>query len=106
MTIHLRSGNMAETCHVDEKVDYHVSAKLKRNGYKQIHVSVGFTKYGNMQFRPVVWYCFVSYCKYVLYYISILYLDRRTLAATHAIYPRRLYTPSPREPQNADALAG
>ena len=53
MTIHLRSGNMAETCHVDEKVDYHVSAKRKRNGYKQIHVSVGFTKYGNMQFRPV-----------------------------------------------------
>ena len=53
MTIHLRSGNMAETCHVDEKVDYHVSAKRKRNGYKQIHVSVGFTKYRNMQFRPV-----------------------------------------------------
>ena len=56
MTIHLRSGNMAETCHVDEKVDYHVSAKRKRNGYKQIHVSVGFTKYGNMQFRPVMLY--------------------------------------------------
>ena len=54
MTIHLRSGNMAETCHVDEKVDYHVSAKRKRNGYKKIHVSVGFTKYGNMQFRPVL----------------------------------------------------
>ena len=54
MTIHLRSGNMAETCHVDEKVDYHVSAKRKRNGYKQIHVSVGFTKCGNMQLRPVI----------------------------------------------------
>ena len=54
MTIHLRSGNMAETCHVDEKADYHVSAKRKRNGYKQIHVSVGFTKYGNIQFRPVL----------------------------------------------------
>ena len=43
-----------ETCHVDEKVDYHVSVKRKRNGYKQIHVSVGFMKYGNMQFRRVI----------------------------------------------------
>ena len=35
-------------------MDYHVSAKRKRDGYKQIHVSVGFTKYGNMLFRPVL----------------------------------------------------
>ena len=44
---------MAETCHFHGKVDHHVSATRKRDGYKQLHDSVGFTKCGNMPFRPV-----------------------------------------------------
>ena len=35
---------MTETCRVHGKVDNHVSAGLKRDGYKQRYVSVEFTK--------------------------------------------------------------
>ena len=34
------------------KLDHHVSKGRKRDGFKQLHVSVKFTKYGNT-FRPV-----------------------------------------------------
>ena len=35
------------------KLDHHVSAGRKRDGYKQLPVSVEFPKYGNTLFRPV-----------------------------------------------------
>ena len=36
------------------KLDHHVSAGRKRDGYKHLPVSVEFPKYGNTLFRPVV----------------------------------------------------
>ena len=36
------------------KLDHHISAGRKRDGYKQLNVSVEFTKYGNTLFRPVL----------------------------------------------------
>ena len=33
---------------------HHISAGRKRDGYKQLYVSVEFTKYGNTLFRPVI----------------------------------------------------
>ena len=44
----------AETRPVHGKLDHHVSAGRKRDGFKQLHVSVEFTKYGNTLFRPVL----------------------------------------------------
>ena len=38
---------------VDRSLDHHVSAGRKRDRYKQLPVSVKFTKYGNTLFRPV-----------------------------------------------------
>ena len=53
MIVRFRRGNMAETRPVLGKLDHHVSAGRKRDGYKQLPVSVEFTKYGNTLFRPV-----------------------------------------------------
>ena len=53
MIVRFRCGNMTQKCRVHGKVDNHVSAGLKRDGYKQRYVSVEFTKYGNKSFRPV-----------------------------------------------------
>ena len=44
---------MTETRPLHGKLDHHVSAARKRDGYKQLPVSVEFTKYGNTLFRPV-----------------------------------------------------
>ena len=46
-------GTMAETRPDNGKLDHHVSAGRKRDGYKQLPVSVEFPKYGNTLFRPV-----------------------------------------------------
>ena len=53
MIVRFRRGNMTETRPVHGKLDHHVSAARKRDGYKQLPVSVVFTKYGNALFRPV-----------------------------------------------------
>ena len=53
MIVRFRRGNMTETRPVHGKLDHHVSAGRKRDGYKQLPVSVEFTKYGNSLFRPV-----------------------------------------------------
>ena len=53
MIVRFRLGNITETCPVHGKLDHHVSARRKRDGFKQLHVSVEFTKYGNTLFRPV-----------------------------------------------------
>ena len=45
---------MTETRPVHGKLDYHVSAGRKRDGYQQLPVSVELTKYGNTFFRPVI----------------------------------------------------
>ena len=58
MIVRFRRGNMAETRPVHGKLDHHVSAGRKRDGYKQLPVSVEFTKYGNTLFRPVACRCF------------------------------------------------
>ena len=55
MIVRFRRGNMTETRPVHGKVDHHVSAARKRDGYKQRPVSVEFTKYGNTLFRPVLY---------------------------------------------------
>ena len=52
MIVRFRLGNITETRPVHGKLDHHVSAGWKRDGFKQLHVSVKFTKYGNT-FRPV-----------------------------------------------------
>ena len=54
MIVRFRRGNMTETRPVHGKLDHHVSAARKRDGYKQLPVSVEFTKYGNKLFRPVM----------------------------------------------------
>ena len=53
MIVRFRRGNMTETRLVHGKLDHHVSAGRKPDGYKQLPVSVEFTKYGNTLFRPV-----------------------------------------------------
>ena len=53
MIVRFCRGNMTETRPVHGKLDHHVSAGRKRDGYKQLPVSVEFTKYGNTLFRPV-----------------------------------------------------
>ena len=53
MIVRFRLGNVTETRPVHGKLDHHVSAGRKRDGFKQLHVSVEFTKYGNTLFRPV-----------------------------------------------------
>ena len=53
MIVRFRRGNMTETRPVHGKLDHRVSAARKRDGYKQLPVSVEFTKYGNTLFRPV-----------------------------------------------------
>ena len=53
MIVRFRRGNITETRPVHGKLDHHVSAARKRDGYKQLPVSVEFTKYGNTLFRPV-----------------------------------------------------
>ena len=58
MIVRFRRGNMTETRPVHGKLDHHVSAGRKRDGYKQLPVSVEFTKYGNTLFRPVIYFCF------------------------------------------------
>ena len=52
MIVRFGRGNMTETRPVHGKLDHHVSAGRKRDGYKQLPVSVEFTKYGNTLFRP------------------------------------------------------
>ena len=54
MIVRFRLGNITETRPVHGKLDHHVSAGRKRDGFKQLHVSVVFTKYGNTLFRPVI----------------------------------------------------
>ena len=54
MIVRFRRGNMTETRPVHGKLDHHVSAGRKRDGYKQLPVSVEFPKYGNTLFRPVM----------------------------------------------------
>ena len=66
MIVRFRRGNMTETRPVHGKLDHHVSAARKRDGYKQIPVSVEFTKYGNTLFRPVLSITF--FYKLVIYY--------------------------------------
>ena len=56
MLVRFRLGNVTETRPVHGKLDHHVSAGRKRDGFKQRHVSVEFTKYGNTLFRPVLIY--------------------------------------------------
>ena len=53
MIVRFRLGNITETLPVHGKLDHHVSAWRKRDGFKQVHVLVEFTKYGNTLFRPV-----------------------------------------------------
>ena len=53
MIVRFRRGNMVETRPFHGKLDHHVSAGRKRDGYKQLPVSVEFPKYGNTLFRPV-----------------------------------------------------
>ena len=53
MIVRFRLGNVTETLPLHGKLDHHVSAGRKRDGFKQLHVSVEFTKYGNTLFRPV-----------------------------------------------------
>ena len=50
MIFRFRLGNITETRPVHGKLDHHVSAGRKRDGFKQLHVSVEFTKYGNTLF--------------------------------------------------------
>ena len=54
MIVRFRLGNITETRPVHGKLDHHVSAGRKQDGFKQLHVSVEFTKYGNTLFRPVL----------------------------------------------------
>ena len=54
MIVRFRRGNITETRPVHGKLDHHVSAGRKQEGFKQLHVSVEFTKYGNTLFRPVI----------------------------------------------------
>ena len=60
MIVRFRLGNITETRPVHGKLDHHVSAGWKRDGFKQLHVSVEFTKYGNTLFRPVTVVTIVS----------------------------------------------
>ena len=53
MIVRFRLGNITETRPVHGNLDHHVSAGRKRDGFKQLHVSVEFTKYGNTLFRLV-----------------------------------------------------
>ena len=53
MIVRFRRGNMTEMRPVHGKLDHHVSAGRKRDGYQQLPVSVEFTKYGNTLFRPL-----------------------------------------------------
>ena len=53
MIVRFRLGNVTETRPVHGKLDHHVSAGRKGDGFKQLHVSVESTKYGNTLFRPV-----------------------------------------------------
>ena len=53
MIVRFRRGNMTETPPVHGKLDHHVSAGRKSDGYKQLLVSVEFTKYENTLFRHV-----------------------------------------------------
>ena len=51
------------------KLDHHISTGRKRDGYKQLYVSVDFTKYGNTLFRRKrdgykQLYVFVEFTKY------------------------------------------
>ena len=53
MIVCFRRENMTETHPVHGKLNHHVSAARKRDGYQQHPVSVEFKKYGNTLFRPV-----------------------------------------------------
>ena len=63
MIVRFRLGNITETRPVHGKLDHHVSAGQKRDGFKQVHVSVEFTKYGNTLFRPVIPSGHIEICK-------------------------------------------
>ena len=62
MIVRFRLGNITETRPVHGKLDHHVSGWRKRDGFKQLHVSVKFTKYGNTLFRPVPTTVFLEIC--------------------------------------------
>ena len=66
MIVRFRRGNMTETRPVHGKLDHHVSAGRKRDGYQQLPVSVEFTKYGNTLFRPAgLWFFFPALLRVV-----------------------------------------
>ena len=86
MIVRFRLGNITETRPVHGKLDHHVSAGRKRDGFKQLHVSVEFTKYGNTLFRPVQLVHSVLSC-----FSCPSYSVAKTGASrTFAIYNRRL----------------
>ena len=51
MIVRFRLGNLRETRPVHGKLDHDVSAGSKLDRFKQLHVSVKFTKEGNTLFR-------------------------------------------------------
>ena len=53
MIVRFRLGNITETRPFHGKLDHHVSAGRKRDGFNQLHFSVEVTKYGNKLYRPV-----------------------------------------------------
>ena len=67
MIVRFRLGNITEMRPSHGKLDHHVSGGWKRDGFKQLHVSVKFTKYGNT-FRPVftiqLWRQFTAILRY------------------------------------------
>ena len=60
MIVRFRLGNITETRVVHGKLAHHAFAGRKRDGFKQLHVSVEFTTYGNTLFRPVTVVTIVS----------------------------------------------
>ena len=73
MIVRFRLGNITETRPVHGKLDHHVSAGRKQDGFKKLHVSVEFTKYGNTLFRPVI-FSMETLTKSIIKLISFLVL--------------------------------
>ena len=72
MIVRFRSGNMAETGPVHEKLDHDVSAARKRDGYKQLPVSVEFTtNYKNIYLICIFLIRFIYYVHIVQVFYNI-----------------------------------
>ena len=70
MIVRFRSGNMTETRPVHEKLDHHVSAERKRDGYKQLPVSAEFTT----NFKNIYLICiFLIRLIYSVHIIQVFY---------------------------------